>query len=354
MTIERRTLLRGMSAVPAAAGISALSGLSGIESAAAADVPPGFPKPTRHLQLYAVALPDYDGEARLGYGHDPDKASYPGPTIEMLEGECIAITLHNEIPKATLEELRTDENLPLGVSIHPHGVRYKQSSDGTLHSGSWVAPGEKRTYIWYARPPARRKGIPGTAGYWWYHDHVVGTMHGTAGVNGGLFGALIVRRRNDPLPQHTYVTAMGDAMTLNLRRYPDTDTYNVDNPKRTNTSIFAKKGEMIEFVNIALGSELHTWHLHGHSWADTRTGIIDDVPWADDIRIIDNKTIGPGDSFGFQVHAGELSGPGHWMLHCHLQTHSDMGMSTYFHVHKKNGDPPAGQWPPEHGGHGGM
>ncbi|UPK75148.1 multicopper oxidase domain-containing protein [Nocardioidaceae bacterium SCSIO 66511] len=351
MTIERRTLLRGLTAVPAAAG---MAGLTGVEAALAEDVPAGFPEPTRKLHLYATELPSYQDEVRIGYGHDPDTASYPGPTIEMLEGECIAITLHNEVSEETLKKLRKDEDLPLGVSLHPHGVRYNQASDGTLHSDSYVAPGEKRTYIWYARPPARKRGIAGTAGYWWYHDHMVGTAHGTAGLNAGLFGALIVRRKGDPLPKTTYVTAMGDGMTLNLRRYPDTDTYNMDNPKRNNTSIVANKGERIEFVNIALGSELHTWHLHGHSWADTRTGVIKDVPWADDIAIIDNKTIGPGDSFGFQVIAGEMSGPGHWMLHCHLQTHSDMGMSTFFHVHKKNGDPPPGHPPNHGGGHSGM
>lgn len=345
MTIERRTLLRGLTAAPVAAGMTGLTGLTGVESALAEEVPKGFPEPTRHLQLYAVELPKYDDEVRLGYGHSPDKASYPGPTIEMLEGECIAITLHNQVSKETLTALRKEDSLPLGVSLHPHGVKYNRKSDGTMLTHSWVAPGEERTYVWYARPPARKRGIPGTAGYWWYHDHMVGTMHGTGGVTSGLFGALIVRRRNDPLPHRTYVTAMGDAMTLNLRRYPDTDAYDPDNPKPGPLSFVANQGQRIEFVNIALGSELHTWHLHGHSWADTRTGIIDDVPWADDIRIIDNKTIGPGDSFGFQVLAGETSGPNHWMLHCHLQTHSDMGMSTYFHVHKRNGDPPPGPAP---------
>lgn len=77
------------------------------------------------------------------------------------------------------------------------------------------------------------------------------------------------------------------------------------------------------------------------AWADTRTGMIENVPWADAIPTIDNKTIGPGDSFGFQVVAGELSGPGDWMLHPHMQQHSDMGMTTYFHVLDENGNPVA-------------
>ncbi|GAA1942861.1 multicopper oxidase domain-containing protein [Nocardioides hwasunensis] len=344
MSPTRRSILRGLGAGP----VVVVGGAAALQGAEAA-VPAGFPSPSRRIQLYAVELPDYSGEKRIGYGRTPETASVPGPTIEMVEGEAIEIVLHNEVSAETLEALRTDEHTPIGISLHAHGVRYGQDSDGTVHSGSWVAPGESRSYVWWARPAARANGIAGSAGYWWYHDHVVGTQHGTGGLEAGLFGALIVRRRNDPLPVSTYVTAFGDGMELNARRYPDTDTYDPANPVRSNTSIVANQGERIEFVNIALGSELHTWHLHGHTWADTRTGMLPDDAWADMVPVIDNKTIGPGDSFGFQVVAGEGSGPGHWMLHCHLQTHSDMGMSTYFHVHDRQGRPPAGDWPPEHG-----
>ncbi len=335
MNIERRTLLRGLTALPVVGGVSALSG---VQAAAAEDVPDGFPEPNRNIDLYAVELPPYEEDTRIGYGLTPESASNPGPTLEMLEGECIAITLHNQVSEETLEALRTGDT-PIGVSLHVHGVRYPADSDGTVHSDSWVAPGESRTYIWYARPKDPSKGIPGTAGYWWYHDHIVGTMHGTAGLAAGLFGALVVRREGDQLPDHTYVAAMGDKMELNTRRYPDTDTYDPDNPRPGPTSFVARQGQIVEFIAISLGSELHTWHLHGHAWADTRTGLITDNPWHDDTRTIDNKTIGPGDSFGFQVHAGELSGPGDWMLHCHLQTHSDGGMTTYFHVLDENGNP---------------
>lgn len=71
---------------------------------------------------------------------------------------------------------------------------------------------------------------------------VVGTTHGTGGVNAGLFGALVVRRRSDPLPDHTSVTAFGDQMAINLRRYPDTDTYDPQNPQVSLTSFVARQG----------------------------------------------------------------------------------------------------------------
>src|SRR5690625_4816111 len=135
MNIERRTLLRGLSALPVAGGVGGLSAAAASSAprasvaaqVATADVPEDFPEPNRRLKLYAVELPADGDEVRLGYGLSPDDASYPGPTIEMLEGECIEITLHNQIPEETLEALRTDDETPIGASLHAHGVRYPHS-----------------------------------------------------------------------------------------------------------------------------------------------------------------------------------------------------------------------------------
>lgn len=340
MRVMRRTLLRGMMALPVAVGASTLP----TAAVAVADIsnkyePKGMPKPTRTLQLFAVELPADNGQVRLGYGYTPETASYPGPTIEMTEGETIAVTLHNQVSEATLTALRTDPKTPIGVSLHVHGVRYRRESDGTAHSNSSVPPGESRTYTWHAKAPSKKDGLPGTAGYWWYHDHVVGTMHGTGGLNAGLLGAVVVRRAGDPLPDHTYVTFFGNSQTINLRRHPNIDTYDPNNPVPGPTSFVAREGERVEFVAVCIGNDMHTWHLHGHSWADTRTGLLEKGQSADGVRTLDNKTIGPGDSFGFQVIAGDISGPGDWMLHCHMQFHSDMGMSTSFHVLDVNGKP---------------
>ena len=65
----------------------------------AADLPAGCVEPNRHLTLYAVELARADGRVRLGYGVTPESASYPGPTIEMIEGECLAVTLVNQVTK---------------------------------------------------------------------------------------------------------------------------------------------------------------------------------------------------------------------------------------------------------------
>ena len=312
-------------------------------AASSPELPEGCPEPNRHMTLHAVELPRQDGEIRLGYGFSAESASYPGPTIEMVEGDCMAITLVNDVPAETLAELRDhprlgllepDPDFPLGVSLHVHGVKYTHSSDGTLHSGSWVAPGEARTYVWYAEPrvvaPDGRVISNGTAGYWGYHDHVAGTDHGTGGVGSGLFGALVVRRPGEPKPDHTYVVALGDDATINLRRHPDTDSCEEGATHGSATCIVAEQGDVVEFVVFGIGNEFHTFHLHGHTWIDKgapTTGTL-----GGDGRLVDVIPLGPSASFGFQVVAGASVGPGDWMIHCHVQRHSDLGMSTFFHV----------------------
>ncbi|MFG3684848.1 multicopper oxidase domain-containing protein [Micromonospora sp. NPDC047740] len=333
--------------VVAAVVLLTLVGAGGLAAAGTgmfAEKPEGCGKPDRSIQLYAVELPKDGTQIRLGYGLTPQTASYPGPLMEMMEGECLAITLHNQVSAETLAALRTDPAHPLGVSLHVHGVKYTQQSDGTVQSASYVPPGESRTYTWYAQPRNNRTGAQGTAGYWWYHDHVVGGPHGTQGLSSGLFGGLVVRRPGDPKPDRTYTVVFGDRQSINLRRGAATDTCTEVNPQPGPSCLVARKGERVEFVVVGIGNDMHTFHLHGHSWADTRTGVISNngQPFVDSIPIIDNKTLGPGDSFGVQVVAGDSVGPGHWMLHCHMQFHSDAGMSTMLHVLDENGNMPPG------------
>jgi FtsP/CotA-like multicopper oxidase with cupredoxin domain len=145
-------------------------------------------------------------------------------------------------------------------------------------------------------------------------------------VQKGLYGALIVRRAGDPEPDRKpFVVVMND-ITINNRRAPRTPIFK------------ANAGERVEFVVISHGENIHTFHLHGHSWLDNRTGL--NLASAPDTTspLIDNKTTGPADSFGFQIIAGEGGvGPGAWMYHCHVQSHSDGGMAGLFVVRSAGG-----------------
>ncbi|GGL74162.1 copper oxidase [Streptomyces anthocyanicus] len=292
-------------AAPAAKGITARTAPAGGE--------------VRHLKLYAEKLAD----GQMGYGFEKGKASVPGPLIEVNEGD----TLHIEFTNT----------MDVRASLHVHGLDYEISSDGTAMNKSDVEPGGTRTYTWRTHKPGRRDDgtwRPGSAGYWHYHDHVVGTEHGTGGIRNGLYGPVIVRRKGDVLPDATHTIVFND-MTINNRK------------PHTGPDFEATVGDRVEIVMITHGEYYHTFHMHGHRWADNRTGILTGPD--DPSRVIDNKITGPADSFGFQIIAGEGVGAGAWMYHCHVQSHSDMGMVGLFLVKKPDGTIP-GYEPHEHGG----
>jgi FtsP/CotA-like multicopper oxidase with cupredoxin domain len=98
----------------------------------------------------------------------------PGPTIELHEGDHVIIHFRNNLPEPT--------------TIHWHGLHIPVTSDGSpLYP---VAPGTQYDYVFTI--------LPGTAGTYWYHphpDHTSGYQIGK-----GLYGAIIVRAADDPLP----------------------------------------------------------------------------------------------------------------------------------------------------------
>lgn len=264
----------------------------------------------RRMKMYAEKLPD----GQMGYGLEKGKASIPGPLIELIEGD----TLHIEF----------ENTMDVAVSLHPHGVDYDTANDGTKMHRSHVEPGATRTYTWRTHAPGRRKDgtwRPGSAGYWHYHDHVVGTEHGTGGILNGLYGPMIVRREGDILPDEgkQFTIVFNDMTTNNLKTGPD---------------FKATVGDRVEIIMITHGEYYHTFHVHGHRWADNRTGLLTGPD--DPSAVIDNKITGPADSFGFQMIAGEGVGAGAWMYHCHVQSHSDMGMAGLLLIAKPDGTVP--------------
>lgn len=98
----------------------------------------------------------------------------PGPTLELREGDSVIVHFVNELPVPT--------------TIHWHGLHIPAIQDGSpFHP---VGPGERHDYVFTIKP--------GTAGTYWYHPH---PHHTTAyQIAKGLYGAIIVRAPDDPLP----------------------------------------------------------------------------------------------------------------------------------------------------------
>lgn len=99
----------------------------------------------------------------------------PGPTIELIEGQEVQITLNNQLSQES--------------TVHWHGLPVPASEDGNPMDP--VASGQSRTY---------RFTLPeDCAGTYWYHPHARDVTAEQA--FRGLAGALIVRPRRRVLPE---------------------------------------------------------------------------------------------------------------------------------------------------------
>jgi bilirubin oxidase len=99
--------------------------------------------------------------------------SIPGPTIEVYEGDKVIVHFRNELPEPT--------------TIHWHGLHIPNKADGSPFYP--IPPGGSYDYVF---TPEK-----GSAGTYWYHPH---PDHNTGWqIAKGLFGAFIIRAKDDPL-----------------------------------------------------------------------------------------------------------------------------------------------------------
>lgn len=114
-------------------------------------------------------MPGVKSEAYAYNGH------VPGPTLEVREGDHVIVHFRNELPEPT--------------TVHWHGIHLPFESDGSpFHP---IKSGETHDYEFTVRV--------GTAGTYWYHPHP-DRRTGFA-IGKGLYGAIVVRAANDPLPR---------------------------------------------------------------------------------------------------------------------------------------------------------
>jgi FtsP/CotA-like multicopper oxidase with cupredoxin domain len=219
----------------------------------------------------------------------------PGPLLRARVGDKLVVHFKN------LDFSRRDSH-----SMHFHGVEYRPSSDGAFVPGvsgrdGDVKPGQSWTY----RLTAGRDA----AGVWPYHDHSR-AMHES--IDGGMYGMLSIFGRNEPLPDREFVVVfarMGNFQTIDGRAFVG------------DTPVFrARAGELVQWDVMAMGSEHHTFHVHGHRWLAPGG-----VPR-------DTQTIGPAESFRIRWRERD---PGTWLYHCHVEDHMAAGMIGTYNVRRR-------------------
>src|SRR5215207_671661 len=237
-----------------------------------------------------------------------------GPEIRVREGDLVRITLHNE--------------LPVGTTIHWHGVNLPPEMDGPVGlNQAAVEPGEEFVYEFVATPAGTR----------WYHSHA----DPTAQIALGLYGSLIVEPREPKRTydrDYTYIlnewdleltpdVAMGKAprgVRDQILRGGElgTDLFLMNGHAHESISpIRLAEGERVLIRLINAGNLPHAIHTHGHSFKIVATDG-NDVP--EGMALLkDTVLIGPGERYDLEL---DGKNPGVWMFHCHMENHAANGM----------------------------
>jgi FtsP/CotA-like multicopper oxidase with cupredoxin domain len=216
----------------------------------------------------------------------------PGPLLRARVGDRIVVHFKN-----------ADTTFRRPHSMHFHGVHYRPSSDGAYVPGvsgrdADVKPGQTWTY----RLRAGRDSV----GVWPYHDHSPAMMESIAG---GMYGMLSILGRHERAPDREFEVVFhehGELQTIDERAFVG------------NTPVFfSRVGQLVQWDVMAMGSEHHTFHVHGHRWITA-----DGVPR-------DTQTVGPAESFRIRWTERD---PGTWLYHCHVEAHMMAGMIGTYHV----------------------
>jgi FtsP/CotA-like multicopper oxidase with cupredoxin domain len=215
----------------------------------------------------------------------------PGPLLRARVGDRLRVHFKN-----------MDTLFKRPHSMHFHGVHYRPSSDGAYLPGfsgrdADVKPGQTYTYKLTAGNDS--------AGVWPYHDHSPSMDESIAG---GMWGMLSILGRHDVKPDREFVVVfapMGQFQTIDGRAFVG------------NTPVFhSRVGQLVQWDVMAMGSEHHTFHVHGHRW------LVDGTPR-------DTQTVGPAESFRIRWRERD---PGTWLYHCHVETHMMAGMIGIYRV----------------------
>ncbi len=218
----------------------------------------------------------------------------PGPLLRARVGDRLLIHFKN-----------MDTTFRRVHSMHFHGVHYRPSSDGAYLPGfsgrdAAVKPGHTYTY--------RLRAGSDSVGVWPYHDHSQSMEESIAG---GMYGMLSILGPGQQRPDREFEVVfapMGQFQTIDGRAFVG------------NTPVFTSRvGETVQWDVMAMGSEHHTFHVHGHRWR------------AADGTDRDTQTIGPAETFVFRWHEDD---PGTWLYHCHVESHMMAGMIGIYRVRR--------------------
>lgn len=241
---------------------------------------------------------------------------FPGPVLEMNQGERVRIVFRNDLPEET--------------TLHPHGLELPVSMDGIpAVTQDYVKPGGTFVYEFDVHQE----------GSFFLHPHVA--MQEAI----GMVVPFIIQPKvaHTPVVDRDFVLVTQQFSILPNATVPNSNamdwnflTINGRSGPYT-TPLVCKLGERvrIRFINFSTLHQ-HPMHLHGHTFWITGTegGRIPDSAWIPS----NNVVVGVAQSRDVEFIANN---PGDWVLHCHMFHHMMNHMVTQVGpiIRQKKNDP---------------
>jgi hypothetical protein len=259
-----------------------------------------------------------------------------GPLLRGETGDTLKIVFKN--------------NAHFPFSMHPHGVRYDQSSDGL----KGIPPGDSFTYTWILDPQAAPQAGEPSSKLWLYHSHA----NERRDVATGLVGGIIVSAKGTVKPDGTPKDVDREFVTIfytadeNQSWYLDENIskYISDPNSLKNMGFFAFREIEGERVNVSFAAsnlrETINGYIFGNApgftmkqgqrirWYTAAMGGLHTAHWHANLVALNGKMTDVVPLLPAEMHTVDMlaENPGMWMLHCHVEGHLAIGMYTHYMV----------------------
>ena len=200
--------------------------------------------PVANSRVVEITLIADEAQITMVPGKSTDVYAYngtvPGPVLEFREGDRVVVHFKNK--------------LSVPSTVHWHGLHIPFDMDGSPYHP--VEPGKQHDYTFTLKR--------GSAGTYWYHPH---PHHGTGSqVAKGLYGVIIVRAPDDPLP----ASLKEQVLVLSDNRFaedgsiatsePHTPQGRIDFENGREGDVLFVNGQVMPTLNIRAG-EVQRWRI---------------------------------------------------------------------------------------------
>ncbi|KAH9508746.1 hypothetical protein Btru_049801 [Bulinus truncatus] len=257
-----------------------------------------------------------------------------GPVMRAEVGDTVIVTFKN--------------NASRPYSFYSHGLKKSQRDSGVDYGYSkGVDPGQTRQYILQVPPRAGPGPNDPNCVPWLYYSSVDPVKD----THSGLMGLMVVcrrgtldtdsRRKDVNAEQCVYMSVMNENLSHYLEEnvmtfapgrvgtdYRNDELFQESNRKHAingrlygnNEGLVFEYGQKIVLYAMSFGAEidLHTLHLHGHTFVHSSQKHRDDV-----------IAMFPGMAEAVEM---VTDNPGTWLIHCHVLDHIAAGMETTYTV----------------------